>query len=91
MPQRKNTRPQITSAYCSTPTEMLPNVFDGRLHLTDLGVDVDERRKVCVGVVGETISDEETNAAEIEVASFEAVVKPGLSTSTGCMFEVGRR
>jgi len=42
-----------------------------------------------VGVVGETIGDEETNVAEIEVVAFEAVVKPGPSTSTGCMFGVG--
>jgi hypothetical protein len=40
-----------------------------------------------VGVVGETIGDE----AEIEVVAFEAVVKPDpSSTSTGCMFGVGR-
>ena len=43
-----------------------------------------------VGVVGETVGDEETNASEIEVVAFEAVVKLGLSTSTGCMFGVGR-
>jgi hypothetical protein len=43
-----------------------------------------------VGVVGETIGDEETNAAEIEVVAFETVVKPGPSTSMGCTFGVER-
>lgn len=42
--------------------------------------------EVGVGVVGEKVVDDETNVSEIE---FEAVVKPGPSTSTGCMFEVG--
>ena len=35
------------------------------------------------------MGDEEVNAAEIEVAAFEAVVKPGSSTLTGCLFGVG--
>ena len=48
--------------------------------------------EVGVGVVGETVvvGDEGSNAAEIEVVAFEAVVKLGLSTPTGCMFGVGR-
>lgn len=42
-----------------------------------------------VGVVGETVGVEETDAADIEAVAFEAVVNPELSTSTGCMFWVG--